>query len=143
MSDNKIVSVGVHESTGKVTVEEFPIPAPDPVEARDYASPLQFSDDQELFFLGSDIDARFTEYAVRTTNKEVKDAFDLASSHGLEQQKFAFHAVLKNVFKRSSSELNVAYEANSKLWIEWCNDVVLYFVYRKLVLNRDMPVVKM
>ncbi len=80
-----------------------------------------------------DIHKRFKEYAVITSDKEVKDSIKECEKEPIETVKFRFKLIYKSLMKYSDSELNKHYEAKNQIWQDWCNDVVLFYAHRFVI----------
>ncbi len=82
-----------------------------------------------------DINKRFKEYAVITSDKEVKDTLKECEKEPIEAVKFRFKLIYQSLMKYTDKELNEHYEKKDQEWQDWCNDVVLFYTHRFVIFN--------
>lgn len=85
-----------------------------------------------------DINDRFKEYAIITSDKEVKDTIKQCEEEPIEMVKYRFKLIYLNLTKYSDEELNKHYEEKDQIWQDWCNDVVLFYAHRFVIFNGRM-----
>ena len=76
---------------------------------------------------------RFKEYCVQITHKEIMECFAGAEKFSLEERKKIFRSVYVKLTKYTDDELYQHYESKNQKWTDWCNDVALFYVYRRLL----------
>jgi len=114
------------------------------------------------------INERFKEYCIKTTHNEVMDILKLIDEDkerfnekwttkrydknnnrrvykkknvdGFQRDKM--NLILKNIEKYDDYELNDIFEKNNQKWVDWCNDIILYHCYNKMLNNVCIPVVE-
>ncbi len=85
-----------------------------------------------------DINSRFKEYAVITSDKEVKDTIKECEKTDIKNLTFRFKLIYANLTQYTDNELNSHYEAKDQQWQDWCNDVVLFYAHRFVIFNGKM-----
>lgn len=88
---------------------------------------------QKHALICTDINKRFKEYAVITSDKEVKDTVKECEKEPIEVVKFRFKLIYKSLMKYTDRELNQHFEAKDQEWQDWCNDVVLFYAHRFVI----------
>jgi hypothetical protein len=114
----------------------------------------------------SPIDERFEEYGIKTTHKEImglcdklineleqehdekwkKDQNITGSFSKISHRKImenTFNKIYQNVIKYSDKELNNLYERQNKKWGNWCDDVVLYYCYNRVLNQKLIPIISL
>lgn len=86
-----------------------------------------------LYLVCRDINERFRDYCVQTSHKEIMEGFELAQKDDLETRKGVFRSVYGALTKYTDEELNAHWENDTQEWKNWCNDVALFYVYRRLL----------
>ena len=86
-----------------------------------------------IYLTCNDIHPRFKEYCVQTTHKEIMECFAGAEKSSLEERKKIFRSVYVELTKYTEPELNQHYESKTQKWTDWCNDVALFYMYRRLL----------
>ncbi len=80
-----------------------------------------------------DIHKRFKEYAVITSDKEVKESIERCQNEPIEAVKFRFKLIYHSLTQYSDKELNEHFEEKNQKWQDWCNDVILFYVHRFII----------
>ncbi len=109
------------------------------------------------------IHKRFNEYIIKTTHKEITDIRknllreikddDLNNwnkdnniknlyhkKSNIKQIEKRFNKIYDNIMKYTDYELNEIYEKQNNKWFDWCNDVIIYYVYNNVLNNQVIPV---
>jgi len=113
-----------------------------------------------LIVLCNSIDTRFKEYAIKTSHKEIIEIIDKLNNQlgkdeewknnqnikgersKLSNRKIMddiFNNIYCNITKYSDKQLNNLYERQNKKWENWCDDVVLFHCYNKVLNERVIP----
>jgi hypothetical protein len=113
-----------------------------------------------IILLCNPIDTRFKEYAVQTTHKEIMDMLDKLNNRLEKDEQWKnnqnikgessklcnrkimndiFNKIYCNIIKYSDKELNNLYEKQNGKWFEWCDDVMLYHCYNKVLNEQLIP----
>ncbi len=80
-----------------------------------------------------DINKRFKEYAVITSDKEVKESIKQCEKEPIEILKHRFKLIYQNLIKYTDIDLNKHFEAKDQEWQDWCNDVLLFYSHRFVI----------
>ena len=112
----------------------------------------------------SPIDTRFKEYGIKTTHKEIMGLCDNLINELEQDEKWkkdqnirgsfskishrkimenTFNKIYHNVIKYTDKELNNLYKRQNKKWDNWCDDVVLYHCYNRVLNQKLIPIVDM
>jgi hypothetical protein len=90
----------------------------------------------------SNIDIRFKEYAVSTSNKQVKDLIKLYRSRSREKVVLSYKGSYHNLIQYTDEELNSHYENNTQEWQDWCNDVAIYHTSKFVLYSKSYSIFK-
>lgn len=82
-----------------------------------------------------DINKRFKEYAVITSDKEVKESIKECQKEPIEMVKHRFKLIYHSLTQYTDKELNEHFEAKDQKWQDWCNDVVLFYAHRYVLFD--------
>ena len=109
------------------------------------------------------IHKRFNEYIIKTTHKEIIDIRnnllreikddDLNNwnkdnniknlyykKSNIKQIEKRFNKIYDNIMKYTNYELNEIYEKQNNKWLNWCKDIIIYYVYNNVLNNQVIPV---
>ena len=104
-------------------------------------------EDEQLVFVYACEDKRlkkFKQYGIQTTNKQVVDSIkcfwkmklglsgDLIDGYGVN--------ILRAITKYSLKRIDTEREKGSEIYGDWCSDIVLFYCWRKVMENKDIPV---
>lgn len=108
------------------------------------------------------IDPRFKEYAIASTHKEIMTMIDKLNDELNKDEKWesnqnirgerskisqrkiminTFNKIYGNIVKYNDKQLNNIYEKKNKKWSNWCDDVVLYHCYNRVLNERLIPTI--
>jgi hypothetical protein len=121
----------------ELSATSYHLPAEPPQEERDYDVSL----DMRIGLIAGECHPRFNEYIVETTRRELDEGMSIAQSHSQQEQRRRFGDILRNVNRYTDGELSEHHRLYNQEFKDWCNGVALCLIYRKLILNRDIPVV--
>jgi uncharacterized protein with NAD-binding domain and iron-sulfur cluster len=93
----------------------------------------EFQPDDKVFIKGETISKRFKEYIVGTTHKEIMESLDKEWTETKRELVGMTIVCYKNIVQYSDEELNNMYVQKNQKWTNWCNDVVLFHIYRKKI----------
>jgi hypothetical protein len=99
----------------------------------DYQTNTSHPAPEVLYLVCKDIHPRFKEYCVMTSHSQIMDGFKSAEAEDLETRKGIFRSVYSALTKYTDEELTAHWEANSQEWQDWCNDVAIFYVYRRML----------
>jgi hypothetical protein len=85
------------------------------------------------------ISPKFKEFLVATSVAEIEDFMKNLEKKPLEKCKIIWVNILRNLVKYSADELTVHYEQNDKEWVDFCNDVMLWYCYNAIVFKKGIP----
>ena len=138
--DNIKVSgmIGVADTSGEVLGLYPNIEDTTPKDDRHYIGP---SEDLRIAFPCEMINPRFKGYLIETSYELIESILEKNKSLSKERKSHMMGTVLKNIYQYTDEQLNAHYEAQNKEWNDWCSDVGIYFIVRKLIFDTDIPVV--
>lgn len=87
-----------------------------------------------------DIHPKLASYGVQTTHSEVMDLIATSKADSIENTKRIYVGSLRNLVRWSESELNMHYQKKNQHWINFCNDVILFYVARHILLKKEIPI---
>ena len=85
------------------------------------------------------IHPKLKEYLVLTTHAEVLEFIQLAEND-LPSLKRIFVSSLHNLTKYSEEELNAEYELKSQKWQDFCEDVLIFYTTRLVLMKKQIPI---
>jgi len=94
--------------------------------------------DTKMIVTCKGIDKRFEEYAVATTDKEIRTQLNNLVKN--EENKQLMNKIYNCNVKFSEEDLQNHYKAKDQIWQDWCGDVVLYHVFNYVLNNVKIPV---
>lgn len=101
-----------------------------------------FNDFEGMKYLDCEvIDPRFCQYLVGTTDSEIKESLRSVQNQNIQQRKYIFLKVHRNIQQYTDQQLSDIHKAGSQEFTDWCNDVCLYFCYRYILLSKPIPFV--
>ncbi len=86
------------------------------------------------------ISPKLEVYGVQTTHAEVMKMIDFCKNNSLDQQKRVFRMCLYNLVKYSESELNDHYNRKSQEWYDFCDDVLIFYTTRLVLMKKEIPI---
>ena len=97
------------------------------------------NDDTEIILPAYVITDRLKHFFVKTTKKEIDDNIKSALKENNEERKKMYASVCREVLKYTSAQLGKHCENNTNEWRDWCNDLLLFFVYNCVVFGKAIP----
>lgn len=95
---------------------------------------------QSVIVVCADIHPRFKEYLVRATHNEIVQVCSIYKKQTVENNKLSFLKVSRRLFQYDDDTLDRHYREKTQQWREWCDDVVLFYAVRYILLGRMMPI---
>lgn len=88
----------------------------------------------------SDITSSFNDYYIRTSLEELSRLIKKIQSKEIDKIKRVFASCLREILQYDKATLRLHCRTNSKEWKYWCSDVVIYFICRKILFNKPIPI---
>ena len=88
----------------------------------------------------NDITSSFNDYYVRTSLEELSRLIKKIQPRDLNEIKRVFASCLREILQYDETTLRLHCRTNSKEWKYWCSDVVIYFICRKILFNKPIPI---
>jgi hypothetical protein len=85
------------------------------------------------------INERFKEYFVQTTHAEIKAQIDILIADEAKARA-VYVGTLENLNKWTDEELNTHYELKNQDWNNFCNDAVLFYCARFVLMKQEIPI---
>jgi hypothetical protein len=86
------------------------------------------------------IHPKLKEYLVMTTHECVEDTIREAREDTPTLVRATYVGTLRNLTKYSEEELNAEYELKSQKWQDFCDDALLFYVARLLLMGKEIPI---
>lgn len=90
-----------------------------------------------------EIDPKFKDYVVPTKFGVINRLIQDAREHDEPTCKTMLLVSMKHLFQYATDQLDEHHAANDTEFANWRSHVVIFFVYRKMVLGRPIPLVKL
>jgi len=90
----------------------------------------------------NDISNNFNDYYVRTTLEEISRIINKIGFRPLDEIKRVFGSCLREILQYDNNTLQKHCRTNSQEWKYWCSDVIIYFICRKIIFNKPIPICK-
>ena len=90
----------------------------------------------------NDISNNFNDYYVRTTIEEISRIINKIGFRPLDEIKRVFGSCLREILQYDNNTLQKHCRTNSQEWKYWCSDVIIYFICRKIIFNKPIPICK-
>jgi len=88
----------------------------------------------------NDITSSFNDYFVRTSLEELSRLIKKIQPRDLNEIKRVFASCLREILQYDETTLRLHCRTNSKEWKYWCSDIVIYFICRKILFNKPIPI---
>ena len=95
---------------------------------------------QKIIIQCNDITNNFNDYYVRTSLEEISRIIKKIKPRPLDEIKRVFASCLREILQYDNNTLRLHCRTNSLEWKYWCSDVVIYFVCRKVIFNKPIPI---
>ena len=107
-------------------------------------------EDEQLVFVYACDDKRlkkFKQYGIQTTNKQIVDSvkhfwkIKIRTSLSPQDEIGVYGVnILRAITKYSLKRIDTEREKGSEIYGDWCSDIVLFYCWRKVMENKDIPV---
>lgn len=95
---------------------------------------------ETIYLMCRDINPRFTEYVVHTSNSEILAYMNECGNKNKKEIAFSFVSSYKYITKYTDEELNNHFINKTKEFDNWCTDVAIFYVTRYLLLEKPIPI---
>lgn len=95
---------------------------------------------QKIIVQCNDISNNFNNYYVRTSLEEISRIIKKIEPRPLDEIKRVFATCLREILQYDNNTLQLHCRTNSPEWKYWCSDVVIYFICRKILFNKSIPI---
>lgn len=99
----------------------------------EFKKPDEVQLNEKVFIIGASISKRFRKYLVPTTHKEIMETLHKIPTKTKRELEGTTIICYKSIVQYSDEELNNMYVQKNQKWTDWCNDVVLFHIYRKKI----------
>jgi hypothetical protein len=89
----------------------------------------------------NEISKKFTNYYVQTSLVELNPIIQKALKAPLDEVKRVFASCLREILQYDDVTLQKHCKSKSIEWNNWCADVVLYFICRKIIFGKEVPLI--
>ena len=87
-----------------------------------------------------EIHPKLAEYGVKTTHEEVTDLIAESKGDSINNTRSMYAGSLRNLTQWSEAELNTHYQQKNQHWINFCNDVLIFYVARHMIFKKEIPI---
>jgi hypothetical protein len=87
-----------------------------------------------------DISPKFSNYYINVTEDDILKAIQKMIDYPIENIKTVFASCLREILKYEPSTIHEFYVKRSIEWKNWCDDIVIYFVCRKKIFGKKIPI---
>ena len=95
---------------------------------------------QNIIVQCNDISNNFNNYYVRTSLEEISRIIKKIEPRPLDEIKRVFASCLREILQYDNNTLRLHCRTKSIEWKYWCSDVVIYFICRKIIFNKPIPI---
>jgi hypothetical protein len=95
---------------------------------------------KKFLLLCKDIDERFKQYVVLTTNKNIIETVTSFDIMPKERVLSSYEGSYRNLIKYTDEQLHSHYKNNTKDWKNWCDDVAIYYSSRLVLYQKIIPI---
>jgi hypothetical protein len=90
---------------------------------------------ERVFIKGETISTRFKGYVVETSHEDIMDNLNKYWDETLTTKEIEGMAVFcyKSIMQYSDEELDEMFLQSNEKWDNWCNDILLFHIYRKKI----------
>jgi hypothetical protein len=101
------------------------------------------TDEKECVVVCKEIDERFKEYFIKTEHKEIEKLVEMMMAKDRNEQYRIFASSYKMLTKYDDKTLDGHYTNDTQQWRNWCDDVVIFYSVRLVLLKKLVPIVPM
>jgi hypothetical protein len=87
-----------------------------------------------------DISPKFSNYYINVSEDDILKSIQKMIDYPIEDIKTVFASCLREILKYEPSTIHEFYVKRSIEWKNWCDDIVIYFVCRKKIFGKKIPV---
>ena len=88
----------------------------------------------------NDISPKFAQFGVVSNDGDIKAGIDDMLTETVADQKHIYVSVLTSLMKYSTEELIFHKKNNTEEFINWCDDVLVFYVVRFTLMNKPIPI---
>ena len=101
---------------------------------------MNTNNQKKIYLVCGDINKRFEKYLVETPKVEMDDAIASIDRDEKEFNKRMFVSILQTLNQYTDEQLWNHFVAKNKEWEDWCEDVPLFFAFRHIIFNKEVPI---
>ena len=87
-----------------------------------------------------DISPKFNNYYINVSEDDILKSIQKMIDYPIEDIKTVFASCLREILKYEPSTIHDFYVKRSIEWKNWCDDIVIYFVCRKKIFGKKIPI---
>lgn len=99
-----------------------------------------FSEEKTPILDCSEISSKLSKYGVMTTHKSVCEALAMCSTMPYKMQTKMLKQCHIDLTQWSNAELQTHYVAKNHHWYNFCNDTLLFYTLRFILLKIEIPI---
>lgn len=88
----------------------------------------------------NEISIKFSNYYIETSLVELNPVIEKAIRAPIDEVKIIYVSCLREIIQYDDITLQKHCDSKSIEWNNWCSDVVLYFICRKIIFNKEIPI---
>jgi len=89
-----------------------------------------------------DISPKFSNYYINVSEKDILNSIEKMIDYAIEDIKTVFASCLREILKYEPSTIHELYLKRSIEWKNWCDDIVIYFICRKKIFGKKIPIAR-
>ena len=87
-----------------------------------------------------DISPKFNNYYINVSEDDILKSIQKMIDYPIEDIKTVFASCLREILKYEQSTIHDFYVKRSIEWKNWCDNIVIYFVCRKKIFGKKIPI---
>lgn len=88
----------------------------------------------------NEISSKFSNYYIETSLVELNPVFEKAIGASIDEVKIIYVSCLREIIQYNDITLQKHCDSKSIEWNNWCSDVVLYYICRKIIFGKEIPI---
>lgn len=107
----------------------------------DYTALIGTTSLKKLVIDCNEISKKFSNYYIETSLVVLKPVIQKAIGAPIYEVKKVFASCLREILQYDDITLQKYCKSKSIEWNNWCSDVVLYFICRKIIFGKEVPLI--